>query len=68
MSGPATAMLRRGHRRCFLEPTEQSFVDASSPAAEKLALLWSLFGARADVYALRWESASSGKTGWSPAT
>ena len=50
------------------EPTEQSTVDASSPAADKLALLWSLFGARSDVYARRWESASSGKTGWSPAT
>ena len=44
-------------------------MDASSPmAADKLALLWSLFGARSDVYARRWESASSGKAGWSPAT
>ena len=27
----------------------------------------SLFGARTDVFALRWENASSGKAGWSPA-
>lgn len=50
------------------EPTDQPSVDASSEAADKLALLWSLFGARSDVYAQRWESASSGKSGWSPAT
>lgn len=50
------------------EPSDSPSVDSSSPAGEKLALLWSLFGARADVYAQRWESASSGKTGWSPAT
>jgi superfamily II DNA or RNA helicase len=50
------------------ELSDSPSVDASSPASDKLALLWSLFGARADVYAQRWESASSGKTGWSPAT
>src|SRR5580698_4181733 len=43
-------------------------VDASSPNAVKVALLWSLFGARSDVYATRWENASTGKAGWSPAT
>ncbi|MAT03453.1 MAG: helicase, partial [Acidimicrobiaceae bacterium] len=62
-----------GHARAWAptlltETTEQPSVDASSTAADKLALLWSLFGARADVYAQRWESASSGKSGWSPAT
>ena len=31
-------------------------------------MLWSLFGARSDVYAQRWESSSTGKSGWSPAT
>ena len=50
------------------EQAVQPSVDAASTAAGKLALLWSLFGARADVYAQRWESASSGKSGWSPAT
>ena len=43
-------------------------VDSSSPRAEKLALFSSLFGARSDVYATRWENASTGKSGWSPAT
>ncbi len=43
-------------------------VDSSSPWSAKVELLWSLFGARSDVYAVRWESASSGKSGWQPAT
>jgi hypothetical protein len=43
-------------------------VDASSPDDAKLTLLRSLFGARSDVYATRWENASRGKAGWSPAT
>ncbi len=50
------------------EAPERLAVDGSSTPADKLTLLWSLFGARSDVYAYRWESASSGKTGWSPAT
>jgi superfamily II DNA or RNA helicase len=48
------------------EPLAQ--VDASSANSAKLALFTSLFGSRGDVYATRWESASTGKTGWSPAT
>lgn len=43
-------------------------VDNSSPNDSKLALLASLFGARADVYATRWENTVTGKSGWSPAT
>jgi superfamily II DNA or RNA helicase len=43
-------------------------VDASSTLQAKLSMLRSLFGARSDVYAVRWESASSGKSGWQPAT
>jgi len=50
------------------DPVEQPAVDASSTMLDKLALFRSLFGARSDVYAHRWESASSGKSGWSPAT
>lgn len=62
-----------GHARAWTptlltETTDRPSVDASSSDADKLALLWSLFGARADVYARRWESTSSGKSGWSPAT
>jgi superfamily II DNA or RNA helicase len=49
------------------EPVVRVSVDATAGDAEKLALLWSLFGARSDVYAVRWENASTGKTGWSPA-
>jgi hypothetical protein len=38
-------------------------VQAGSPAAAKVAL----FGARTDVYAVRWENARTGKAGWLPA-
>ena len=54
--------------RLLAEPTERPAVDGSSTAAAKLTLFRSLFGARSDVYASRWESTSSGRTGWSPAT
>jgi hypothetical protein len=37
-------------------------------AAEKVALLRSLFRVRDDVYALRWENARTGKRGYMPAT
>jgi hypothetical protein len=43
-------------------------VDTSAPLSAKVDLLKSLFGARSDVYAVRWQSASSGKSGWQPAT
>ncbi|WP_380164834.1 DEAD/DEAH box helicase family protein [Jannaschia sp. R86511] len=49
-------------------PDEPRRVDSSSTPADKLALWRSLFGARSDVYATRWQSASSGKSGWSPAS
>jgi superfamily II DNA or RNA helicase len=49
------------------EPAERPGVDASSGEADKVALLRSLFGARSDVYATRWENASTGRSGWSPA-
>jgi hypothetical protein len=42
-------------------------VNGSSPAEAKIALFRLLFAGREDVYAHRWESARSGKTGWSPA-
>jgi superfamily II DNA or RNA helicase len=48
-------------------PSERSALDATATEADKVALLRSLFGARTDVYAIRWENASTGKTGWSPA-
>jgi superfamily II DNA or RNA helicase len=61
-----------GHRHAWA-PTlltdlaERPVVDVSSGEAEKVALLRSLFGARSDVYATRWENNSTGKSGWSPA-
>ena len=43
-------------------------VDADSSNDAKLELFRSLFGARSDVYAVRWHNESAGKSGWSPAT
>ncbi len=42
-------------------------VDSSAPAVEKVALIRSLFRGREDVYALRWESARTGRSGYTPA-
>lgn len=42
-------------------------VDVASPAAAKVAFFRTLFAARTDVYAVRWENARSGKSGWMPA-
>ncbi|MFJ1656700.1 TOTE conflict system archaeo-eukaryotic primase domain-containing protein [Streptomyces sp. NPDC088337] len=43
------------------------YADASSSAEAKIALFKTLFAGREDVYAKRWVSAKSGRTGWSPA-
>ncbi len=61
-----------GHRQAWsptllTEPAGRPVVGASAGEAEKVALLRALFGARSDVYATRWENASTGKSGWSPA-
>ena len=55
-----------GHKAAWaptllVEPSKHVSVDNESPDAEKLVLLWSLFGARSDVHATRWGSASTGK-------
>lgn len=42
-------------------------VNASSTPQAKVAFYAALFGARKDVYAVRWENARSGKSGWMPA-
>ena len=42
-------------------------VDHESPTATKVALFRQLFVGRSDVYALRWENARTGKSGWGPA-
>lgn len=63
-----------GHRRAWA-PTLFSgsgaaaaceVTQASSPG-DKLDLFRSLFGARCDVYARRWENPNTAKSGWSPA-
>lgn len=42
-------------------------VHAGSDPAAKVALFGALFAARADVHAVRWENARTGKAGWLPA-
>lgn len=44
-----------------------STVTANSADSEKVALFRSLFAGREDVFAKRWESARSGRTGYAPA-
>ena len=39
----------------------------SSPVADKLALYTDRFRARTDMYALRWDNARTGVSGWMPA-
>jgi superfamily II DNA or RNA helicase len=61
-----------GHRRAwaptlFNQPVEAAALDSTAELEEKLALFRSLFGARCDVFALRWENSSTEKSGWSPA-
>jgi hypothetical protein len=42
-------------------------IHAGSPPATKVAFFGALFAARTDVYAVRWENARSGLSGWVPA-
>jgi hypothetical protein len=42
-------------------------VHARSAPDEKVAFFAGLFGARTDIYALRWENARTGASGWLPA-
>lgn len=42
-------------------------VTRRSPAETKVAFYQSLFRARTDIYALRWENTTSGTSGWVPA-
>ena len=53
----------------FSEPAEAAGrkVNRRSPPEEKVALFRALFRGRDDVYALRWENARTGRSGWSPA-
>ena len=47
-------------------PPSGGIVTMASPVSDKLALFTDLFRARTDVYALRWENARAGTSGWSP--
>src|SRR6478672_10103873 len=42
-------------------------VHAGSPPQTKVGFFAALFGARTDVYAVRWENRGSGRAGWMPA-
>ena len=42
-------------------------VTTSSSAGDKVRFFRTLFAARRDVYATRWENARSGRSGWAPA-
>lgn len=42
-------------------------VNAGSPQGAKVAFFGSLFAARTDVYATRWENRRTGRSGWLPA-
>jgi superfamily II DNA or RNA helicase len=42
-------------------------VTASSSGPDKVRFFRTLFAARSDVYAIRWENARTGRSGWSPA-
>jgi superfamily II DNA or RNA helicase len=42
-------------------------VHRSSPPAVKVAFFGTLFGARTDIYATRWENRRTGRSGWLPA-
>ena len=44
-----------------------AMVDASSSPGAKVAFFASMFAARSDVYAVRWENARTGRSGWMPA-
>jgi superfamily II DNA or RNA helicase len=42
-------------------------VTATSSGSDKVRFFRSLFAARTDVYAIRWDNARTGRSGWSPA-
>ncbi len=51
----------------FSHAAELVEIDDDSSEEEKVELLRALFGARSDVFAIRWENLSTGKSGWVPA-
>ena len=63
------AMTTRAIAPAYADTTSHSHaaVRYDSSPAEKISLFRSLFVGRADVYATRWTSKKTGKSGWSPA-
>ena len=62
----AEASPAHGTQTAWFE-TSPGPVDARSSPQAKVQFYAALFGARKDVYAIRWENARSGKSGWMPA-
>jgi hypothetical protein len=62
----AEAAPARGAQVAWFEKSPGPVSAGSSPQ-DKVAFYAALFGARRDVYAVRWENARSGKSGWMPA-
>lgn len=54
------------HKQSMSSLSETS-LSQNSPSADKIALFRSLFKGREDVYARRWESVRSSKSGYQPA-
>ncbi len=62
----AEASPAHGTQTAWFERSPGPVGAGSSPQA-KVQFYAALFGARKDVYAIRWENARSGKSGWMPA-
>jgi superfamily II DNA or RNA helicase len=62
----AEASPARGTQTAWFDKAPGS-VDASSSSQAKVEFYAALFAARRDVYAIRWENARSGRSGWMPA-
>src|SRR4051795_8670528 len=62
----AQAAPARGTQTAWFDKAPGS-VDARSSSQAKVDFYAALFAARRDVYAIRWEKARYGKSGWSPA-
>ena len=62
----AEASPSRGTQAAWFDEAPGS-VDARSSSQAKVQFYAALFGARRDVYAIRWENARTGKSGWMPA-
>ncbi|MCE3550513.1 hypothetical protein LWC33_03485 [Pseudonocardia sp. RS11V-5] len=65
MTGQQARVPAAAQSGLFLEPP--GVVTAASTPSEKVRFFRTLFAAREDVYAVRWENSRSGKSGWMPA-